>query len=114
MRIRGILKDDIRTRAKLVEKPAEQLDLLVHVLFIQGRVVELAWRPGEVTGDPALVMYVQRCVGGRRLVPADPGGTLVPVTLHDRDSVAACVREVLEPNSFGVEDDEEDLAPVPL
>ena len=111
MRIRGILKDDIRTRAKLVEKPAEQLDLLVHVLFIQGRRVELVWRAGEISGDPALVMYVQRCVDRRRLVPTEPDGALVPVTLEDGDSVAACVRDVVEGNSFGVEEDEEELAP---
>ena len=106
MRIRGILKDDIRTRSKLVERPAEQLDLLVHVLFSQGSRVELGWFEGSLSGDPALDIYVQRCADLLKAVPTGPDGTLVTVDLADWDTVAAVVRDVLEPGSVDVENED--------
>jgi hypothetical protein len=113
MRIRGILKDDIRTRSKLVEKPAEQLDLLVHVLFSQGQTVELEWDDGALRGDPALVMYVQRCAERRQVVPIDAEGTMVTVDLKDWDSVSSVVKDVLESRSIDVENGE-DVLPTPI
>jgi hypothetical protein len=112
MRIRGILKDDIRTRSRLVERPAEQLDLLVHVLLSQGSRVELGWLEGSLTGDPALVMYVQRCADLGMAVPTASDGTLVTVDLADWDPVAAVVRDVLEPGSIDVENEDFVGAPI--
>jgi len=113
MRIRGILRDDIRTRSKLVERPAEQLDLLVHVLFCQGRPVELRWRQGSIEGDPALVMYVERCAERERAVPVDEQGPLVPVRLNDWDTVASVVGEVLESSTIDAPQGE-DFVPAPI
>jgi hypothetical protein len=113
MRIRGILKDDIRTRTKLVEQPAEQLDLLVHVLFVQGKPVELRLEDGTLSGDPALMMYVERCAESQRVVPVEPDGALSAVSLSDRDSIVSVVRDVLEPRSVQVENGEEHV-PAPL
>jgi hypothetical protein len=112
MRIRGILKDDIRTRSRLVEKPAEQLDLLVHVLFCQGSRVELEWQEGSLRGNPALVMYVERCAERRRVVPSGPHGSLAAVCLSDWDTVASVVRDLFETGSVDVEN--EDLVGVPI
>lgn len=112
MRIRGILKDDIRTRSKLVERPAEQLELLVHVLFSQGRRIELGWQNGSVDGDPALVFYVETCATKRNVVPIGPGDSLVAVSLDDWDSIVSVVRDVFEPDSVDVYD--ESAVPAPI
>ena len=109
MRIRGILKDDIRTRSKLVERPAEQLDLLVHVLFSQGRYVELRCEEGVLSGDPALVMFVERFA----VVPVEPDGALLPVSTSHPETIVSLIRDVLEPRSVEVENGDEYL-PAPI
>lgn len=112
MRIQGILKDDFRTRSKLVERPAEQLELLVHVLFCQGRRIELAWRHGSIDGDPALVIYVEGCAEKGRVVPTGPDDSLVAVSLDDWDSIASVLHDVFEPGSVDVEDEGSIPAPI--
>jgi hypothetical protein len=113
MRIRGILKDDIRTRSKLVERPAEQLDLLVHVLFSQGRYVELRCEEGVLSGDPALVMFVERFAERGWVVPVEPDGALLSVSTSHPETIVSLIRDVLEPRSVEVENGDEYL-PAPI
>src|SRR5437870_13640220 len=86
MRIRGVLRDDMQTRTRLVEHPADQLDLLVHVLLVQSSEIELQLESGALDGDPALKSFVEHAIDAGATVSLDRRQSLVSVSLADPET----------------------------